>query len=463
MNTAGGAEARGNWWLGVWLAGAYLVTHGVLIYQSLGPGTSGANDVRLYAWWVQESDRSGLWLGIDSPWVYPVGALAPILLASILGTGTAYLPTWCAMVALINLATAVVVVRRFGVTRAAAPLVGWFVFLMLLGPCGIGRLDAIMMPLVLIALVVASARPALASILLTFGAWIKVSAGAALIPLLAVVGAWRSRLRQVLIPAASTCVAVVLLQFAAGGQWRFLTSFVGAETDRGLQIEAVLATPVVLAHAAKGEALAVWNSTLSTNETWGAGADVAVRVSDIAMPLAVLAVGALVWRARRQTTAALLTGTLAMMSGLIVTHKVGSPQFVAWLAPAVVVGLCVGRRLKFWLPVGIASLVMAALTGWLYPWGYVPFISGDRLMLAVWVVRNALLVAVFAFAVVELVRLGRPGLSAAGDLHAGSAQADPDGAAGGTHDGDGLGPSPASDAPGPAVLVRDTGNGCLGT
>lgn len=408
--SAPGAARRADFprelWLGVWLLVVFAATHAVLIYQSLGPGASGSSDVWLYAWWVQQGVVQGGWVGIDAAWVYPVGALAPIAAAAVMGTGTAYLSTWCLMIALLNLATGTVVVARFGIERAAAPLTCWFVFLMLLGPCGIARLDAVMMPLVLIALTLGVSRPAFASVLLTCGAWIKVAAGAALIVLFGLVKGWR-RLTHVVLPAAATCLAVVGLQLAAGGQWRFLTSFVEAESDRGLQVEAVLATPVVLAHVFRGEQLWDWNDTLSTAETWGPGADLAVRISDIAMPVMALAVGLLAWLARRRPGAALLVGSLAMMSGLIVTHKVGSPQFVAWLAPAAVVALCFGRRLRFWLPVSGALLLAAALTGWLFPWRYVAFLEADSLMLTVWVVRNLLVVAVFVACVVELARLRR--------------------------------------------------------
>ncbi|MDR0594274.1 MAG: hypothetical protein LBG60_13710, partial [Bifidobacteriaceae bacterium] len=402
--------------VGTALAVAFAVSHMMLIYQSLGPATVGANDVRLYAWWMGQAESTGQWPGIDTDWVYPVGALAPLLVASILGTGAAYLPAWCAMVGLINLAVTVVSVRRFGLAPAAGPLIGWFVFLMLLGPCAMTRLDAVMMPLVLVALVVASGRPALASVLLTGAAWIKVAGGAVLIPLFAIVRSWSRRVALVVLPAAVVSAAVVVLQLAGGGGWRVLTSFVGAETDRGLQVEAVLATPVVLAHARRGEQIWEWNDLLGTCETWGAGAEAAIRVSDIAMPLAALAVGLLAWLARRRAGAALLVGALAMMSGLIVTHKVGSPQFVAWLAPPAVVALCQGRRPRFWLPVSAALLVTAALTGQLYPAGYTEFLSGDRLMLTIWTVRNLLLVAVFAAALAELVRLwrsSRPGAASA--------------------------------------------------
>ncbi|MDR3107268.1 MAG: hypothetical protein LBU05_03590 [Bifidobacteriaceae bacterium] len=406
------------------MAVAFTITHLTLIYLSLGPAKVGANDVGLYAWWVGQGDRSSDWPGISDDWVYPVGALAPLVLAAVFGTSMptendpaglagvltmppTYLLTWCVMITLINLVTTVVVARRFGLPSASAPLIGWFVFLMLLGPCAIARLDAVMMPLALIALVAAAARPALASVLLTCSAWVKVSGGAALIPLFAIGRSWRDRIVRVVAPAALTCLVVVLLQWAAGGQWRFLTSFIHAEAGRGLQIEAVLATPVVLSHAAHGEQSWVWNDGLSTYETWGAGAELAIRVSDGAMALMALAVGLLTWLARNRAGAALLVGTLATMTGLIVTHKVGSPQFIAWLAPAAVAALCAGHRLRFWLPVSFALLVTAALTGMLYPWGYSAFLSGDRAMLTVWTIRNLLLVAVFAATLAELVRLWR--------------------------------------------------------
>ena len=63
----------------------------------------------------------------------------------------------------------------------------WTAFLLLLGPVAIGRLDAVVAPLVMLALVAARGpgRTALAAVLLTAGAWIKVAPGALLVPLAA--------------------------------------------------------------------------------------------------------------------------------------------------------------------------------------------------------------------------------------------------------------------------------------
>jgi hypothetical protein len=203
---------------------------------------------------------------------------------------------------------------------------------------------------------------------------------------------------------------ICLLQRLAGGEWTYLTSFIAEEADRGLQVEAVLATPVVLGHLLKKEVLWQYNWDLATVETWGPGADAAMVVSNITMPIMVVGVSVLIWLARRYRTDAMLLGTLTLLTGLICTHKVGSPQFVAWTAPAVVVALALRRRLKFWIPIGAILLVTAGLTGLIFPWGYVRMLGGSYPWLAAWVVRNGLLVAVMVCGIVQLVRLARQSL-----------------------------------------------------
>ncbi|MDR1119047.1 MAG: glycosyltransferase 87 family protein, partial [Bifidobacteriaceae bacterium] len=375
----------GTVWRAAALAVAFAATHAWMIYLSRGPGLAGSTDVSLYAWWVQQAQVMGGWVGIQADWVYPVGALAPIAAAAAFGTHGDYLPTWCYMVTLLNLATALVAVRVVSLRRAFWPLIGWFAFLALLGPVGFTRLDAVMMPLVLTALLVAGTRPALASVLVTLSAWIKVAGGAVIIPLFCAARTARDRWLRVALPAALTCVAVIGWQRLAGGGWSQLTSFVRAEAERGLQIEAVLAMPAVLGHVFKGEATWQYNDALGTSETWGAAADAALRVSDFAMPAVAVVVGVLVWLARHEPADALLEGSFAIMTGLIVFHKVGSPQFVAWTAPAVVAALCLRRQVWFWTVIGVLLLSASALTGWLYPWGYFEFLDGAPLGIAVWV------------------------------------------------------------------------------
>jgi hypothetical protein len=404
----GGALWASNALWGIALICAFAGAHALMLWQALGPGVGGSTDVLLYAWWVQQGEQTGGWVGVEADWVYPVGALVPLLGAAARGTGLAYLPTWCLMVTLINLAASAVTVWAFSARRAAPALIGWFVFLAALGPVGLTRLDAVMMPFVLVALALAGTNLPAASVAATLSAWVKVAGGAVIVPLFALARTWRDRLVGVAAPAAAACLGVAGLQRLFGGDWDTLTSFVRAETDRGLQVEAVLATPAVLAHAWRGDGFARYNEDLGTSETWGPWAEAALDVSDWAMPAVAVAVGLLCWRARAHAVESLLVGSLAMMAGLIVAHKVGSPQFVAWLAPPVVVGLCVSFGSVFWQVNGLMLLAAAGLTGWLYPWGYIAFLSASPVMLTVWVVRNAIVVGVLVAALVRLTRLGRP-------------------------------------------------------
>jgi hypothetical protein len=387
------------------LALSYVGCHMMLIHLSIGPARTGANDLQLYSYWLQIGYSFGAWPAISIDWVYPVGALGPLLIASVFGLGEQYIPAWCLMVALINLGVASAAVATTGVRRAALPLSAWFVFLMLLGPSAIARLDAVMMPLVLLALLLCATWPRLASVLITISAWIKVAGGVAIIPLFMVQKSWRERLLRIVAPAALTCAAVATIQWLAGGNWRTLTSFITVQNERNLQVEAVLAMPAVLDHAAKGEQLWNYNQELGTSETWGPWADWGISVSNLALPAIVIVVAVLTYLARRQPVDALLLGVFSMLVGMIVAHKVGSPQFMAWTAPAVVVAICFGRRKRFWVPVGLSLIVASGITGQLYPWGYIPFLNGEPTWLAAWVLRNLILIGALIAGIVELALL----------------------------------------------------------
>ena len=147
------------------------------------------------------------------------------------------------MVTALDVAALVVLLRR---PRGLAGGWWWTAFLLLLGPVGMGRLDAVVVPMVLVALLWALDRPAVASFLLTVGAWIKVAPGAVLWPLFA---AARRPWRQVLIPAAALSLLVVSTVLVFGGGHHVL-SFLTDQGGRGMQLEAVGATPWLLASVA---------------------------------------------------------------------------------------------------------------------------------------------------------------------------------------------------------------------
>jgi hypothetical protein len=386
------------------LWGAFLLAHAwlVLLGVAVVPGEA-FHDVDLYRWWAHLSLAEGRWPVLDEPWVYPAGALVPVLLpAFVTTTSTAgYALVWSAMVTALDvLALRVVLTRVRGGRRAGW---WWTAFLVLLGPVAVGRLDAVVAPLMVLALVVALRRPALASALLTAGAWVKVAPGALLLP---VVAAARRPWRDVVLPAAGVCVAVVGAVTLGGGLDR-VAGFLTEQTGRGLQVESVTATGWVLAARVRQDVVVGLNEELVTYEVHGPGTQAAADLLDLVLPLAVAAVAAVLLLARRRgrAAAAFLPGALTLVAVLVVANKVGSPQLLAWFAaPAM---LLVAAR-RTWSH-GAAPLLLAAAaaTQLVFPWGYLALLDGSLPVTLTLVLRNLLLVAVLVVAAVGLVRAVR--------------------------------------------------------
>jgi len=90
---------------------------------------------------------------------------------------------------------------------------------------------------------------------------------------------------------------------------------------------------------------------------------------------------------------------LALVSALITVNKVGSPQFIAWLAVPVILGLATsasGAGHSFRTP-AILVLVLAGLTHAVYPYLYVELLLLNPAILAVLTVRNLLELVLLAW------------------------------------------------------------------
>ncbi|MET0433119.1 MAG: glycosyltransferase 87 family protein [Cellulomonas sp.] len=392
-------------------------------------------DLDLYRWWMWQGLHQGVWPVLDGDWVYPAGAVLPMLLPALVdAVGTQpYAVAWSALITLLDAVAVVVLLRlagrpaREGAVRgdvappARDPAVGawwWLAFVLLLGPVAVGRLDAVVAPVVVVALAVALRQPAVASALLTFGAWVKVAPGALLLPLVLVL---RRPWRDLVLPAAAVCVAVAGA-VAAGGGLGHLTSFLTEQGERGLQLESVAATPFVLSGIAGGGARVVLNQEITTWEIAGPGTAAVAGALGVALPVALAAVtGLLAWvrlRAgdRLDTAAFLARGALLVAVTLILANKVGSPQFVGWLAGPVVVGLARpgAGGLRSWRVPAVLVLVIAGLTQVVFPIAYDGITlqqAGPSLVL---VVRNLLLVVLVVAVARDLVRAGRGGTRATG-------------------------------------------------
>lgn len=387
------------------LWGAFVVVHFALGMLALyAPGLPLGDVTWVYKFWVENGMATGVWPGIQTVWVYPVLALLPMVAAMAFGSGL-YASTWLSLVMLVDAAAFAVLLAR----RPAGAAWWWLGFLLALGPVAVGRIDAFTVPLALAGLLLVVTRPRLGAALLTVAAWVKVWP-AALVA--AAVVALRSRL-EVLTAAAVTSgvVAIGGLLLGAGTN---LVSFVTQQTGRGLQIESPLATPWMWGAALGGDSRVYYDTGILTFQVDGPGVGLAAALSTPLLAVATLALLAIaVVGVRRGVapTALLAPLALALTAALMVFNKVGSPQFVSWLAVPVVAGLVAahaGRAGSFRVP-AILALAIAALTQTVYPYLYDELLAAAPALVAVLTVRNILEVALLGWAVVALLAAVRHG------------------------------------------------------
>lgn len=406
------AEDRLVLWTGFWLVHVVLIALNVFGYGwPLG-------DVAVYRFWTDQATGADYWVGVDAPWVYPILALVPMLAAQ-LGTEIAgaipalslatvgpdaYVAGWLVTVTLLNaLAFGVLTGRRSRPGRATAGW-WWLLFLLALGPISLGRIDSVTVSLSVVAVTLIASRPRIAALLLTIAAWVKVWPGAIVIAIVAVSrDRWRALATAV---GASIAVVAVSLSFGSGAN---VVSFVTEQTGRGLQVEAPVTTAWMwLAWAGLADASVYYDDSILTWQVRGDGAGLAGALMTPILLLAVAAITAVALVALRRgaDAAALLPPlVLALIAGMIAFQKVGSPQFISWLAVPVILGLVTRaerRGASFAVPAALVLLI-AGLTHVIYPYLYGYLLGVFPAMLLVLTVRNVLLFVVLGWAVVAIV------------------------------------------------------------
>lgn len=390
--------------LGALWASTALVHLWLVFEAQLNPQTSPFNDVNLYGYWVDQVNAGQGLLGVSEPWVYPFLAFVPMVLAKWFGSGFGVLTGWVLLVGILHVVALSAVVDWGRASKPAFKAVGFYlIYLVLLGPVAIGRIDAIAAFLALLGVVqIQRNRAKLAMVLFTFGAWIKIWPVAAALALFA---SARSKLKFV-VAAVATSVALLVLGLLLGGNEKLL-SFVSMQGDRGLQVESVLATFWVWAAKFSVPGAGIYfDNQLVTNQVSG---DWTTEVAWLLGPVMSFALGITVFlglRAYRAGAekkhlfvATFLTATL----DLIVFNKVGSPQFELWLAVPLMAGVLFGLP-KWRLPVTI-GLAIALLTNLLYPIFYMDLMMLGWLGIAILTLRNVLLVALLVWANLRLSKL----------------------------------------------------------
>jgi hypothetical protein len=385
---------------GLWVG--FVLVH--LVVASLGfvlPNMPMGDVTLVYEPWARAAVEDGSIMGISQAWVYPQLAIVPMVLALGLEWIAGYEVAWALLVtALDALAFALLVGRGRSAGRTTAAAF-WLVFMLLLGPVGMYRLDAVTVPIALAASLWLVGRPLLASVLLSIATWMKVWPAALLA---AAVISVRRRLPVVAGAAIVSALTVAAIVASGGGAHAF--GFVAGQTGRGLQLEAPV-TAWYLWQAVTGVegAFVYYDSDILTFQVTGAGVDAVIAAMTPLLVLAVLGVAALgavqAWRGA--TFAALFPPlALALVLAFIVFNKVGSPQFLTWIITPLAVGLVLDRRR--WWPPAVAGLAAALLTQLVYPLVYDRLIVADALAAGILTLRNLVLIALLAWAVARVAR-----------------------------------------------------------
>lgn len=356
----------------------------------------------VYEPWSSEALRGDDIVGITEPWVYPHLALAPMMLTHALAWILGYTVAWAVLVTLCDAVAFRMLLGdgRSRPRRAAARF--WLAFILLLGPVGMYRIDAITVPLAIAGLLWLTRRPLLASALLAAAAWIKVWPAALLA---AAVLALRRR-ADVIVGALVTTAVVVGTVALAGGA-RHLLGFVTTQTGRGLQVEAPVSAPYLWGAAVDADGSWVfYDEDILTFQVTGPNVDAVIAAMTPLLALAaaaVLALGAI--KAWRGAPILRLLPPLALAAVLVlmVFNKVGSPQFHDWLIAPLVLWIVLDRRRA--RPLAALGLLAAALTQAVYPLMYGQVLNAQAVAVAVLTARNLVLVILLVWAVVRVARV----------------------------------------------------------
>jgi hypothetical protein len=386
-----------------WLPTAvlWLATRAWVLFLLLGPHSWVGGDVSYFAQSLQALGRQGLSQTLVE---YPVPGVA-LLALPWLAVEAVGRPQWYAgLVVVLALATDagfLVLLRGLPGGRRPAPVLCWLLAVPLLGATTYARFDLLPGVLVGVALLLLRSRPGLA------GAAAALATGTKLWPALVLPALGAPRVRRsrfVTVLAGVGAVLAVGSLLAAG--WSRLVSPLGFQAGRGLQIEAVLATPAMLAWAREPGRYAVGYSQHNAFEVSGPGVGLLLAGTDLLSVLLVLALLLLWWRAwasggalRPETVGWLV---LAAVTGFVVTSKVLSPQYLLWLLPAAAALLATAgpkrRTLSVWVGVllvatGLTQLVFPVFYGQLVrpgQWsGPVVLLLAARNLLLVWLALSA--------------------------------------------------------------------------
>jgi hypothetical protein len=383
------------------VAASFLVHLWALTASKLFPDAISFGDLSLYDYWAYQVDNGTGVYGLVTDWVYPALAFVPIWIAGALNL-VSYEVSWLTLVFGLNTAAVLLLVRREsngGVFTGTNASWAFLSALLFLGPVAVSRIDAVSSALAILGLVAIKRNSTgIAAALFTIAGWIKIWPVALFAAMIAV---FKKRL-QAIIVATSISASIICVGLLAGGTKVF--GFVLQQQERGIQIESVMATPWMWL-AKFGSANIFFDDSILTNQVSGPLVQQLAAVSNYLLFIALaitafLAIRAV--RAGRNRTQVFALAALTGVLDLIVFNKVGSPQFMIWLAVPLVALVYFGiNKSKVALAMGAAILLLTQLV---YPVFYIELLGLETMPLGLLTVRNLLLVALLIWANTQLLK-----------------------------------------------------------
>ena len=382
-------------------AASFLVHLWALTASKLFPDAISFGDLSLYDYWAYQVDNGTGVYGLVTEWVYPALAFAPIWIAGALNL-VSYEVSWLTLVFGLNTAAVLHLVRREsngGVFTGTNASWAFLSALLFLGPVAVSRIDAVSSALAILGLVAIKRNSTgIAAALFTIAGWIKIWPVALFAAMIAV---FKKRL-QAIIVATSISASIICVGLLAGGTKVF--GFVLQQQERGIQIESVMATPWMWL-AKFGSANIFFDDSILTNQVSGPLVQQLAAVSNYLLFIALaitafLAIRAV--RAGRNRTQVFALAALTGVLDLIVFNKVGSPQFMIWLAVPLVALVYFGiTKSKVALAMGAGILLLTQLV---YPVFYIELLGLEIMPLWLLTVRNLLLVSLLIWANTQLLK-----------------------------------------------------------
>jgi len=380
---------RRTWLAAVGVAAAWCVARTLMVLDWYWKSGYITSDVAYYFGSLRDPGSQALT-------EYPTPLLW-ILRLTQLASGNDYYVFFTLLVALMVALDALVTAYLFW---RASPLAAiyWVVFLTLLGPIMWFRLDLIPAVAVTLGLTEAFRHPRFCGIMLAIGAATKLWPALLMLPLIGRDKVAGRRLISFGVAGGGLAIASLI----ANGWHRSISPIIW-QLGRGLQIESLSATWLMIKRATTPGVLDVDMSTYNAYELFGPGVSAWQSVATVLTVIAVvftLCLTAWLFRVKAPGRGfVVLLAATAIITAFIAADKTFSPQYLIWLAGPL--GLMLAwaktpaqRRTAF-LAAGL-GLVIAGVTQVIFPImydGLLSYPTGQSGVTALLVARNILMAA----------------------------------------------------------------------